>query len=152
MDAYAVYLDLLRQLTCALEQLSGLAREKMDAVRKDDLKALDLVLKQEQAISLSMRSLERKRQKTLDQLQLGDVPLSHLADHYPEETRLEAKTTVDDLQRQYKTYQSVSQAARNVLECNLHEIEKTLGNEAPNHLDYDGSVELPSQLKTDIRA
>jgi hypothetical protein len=152
MDAYAAYLDLLRQLTYALEQLSGLARKKIDATRKDDLKALDLVLKQEQAISLSMRGLERKRQKTLDQLQVGDVPLSRLADQYPQEMRMEAKTTVEDLRRQYQIYRSSSQAARDILECNLHEIQKALGNTDTNQLGYDGAVELPSQLKTDIRA
>jgi hypothetical protein len=153
MDAYANYLDLLRQLTAALRQLTDLSREKMDAVRKDDLKALDLVLKQEQAISLSMRSLERKRQKALDQLQLGNIPLSRLAARYPQETRLEAKTTVEDLQREYKIYKNVSAAARDVLEGNLHEIENTLGKLGAENVGVPGyAVEPPSQLKTDIRA
>jgi hypothetical protein len=151
MDAYATYLDLLRQLTYALEQLSGLAQKKIDATRKDDLNALDLVLKQEQAISLSMRSLERKRQRTLEQLHLEDVPLSRLAAQYPQEMRMEAKNTVEDLRRQYQIYRSVSHAARDVLESNLHEIAKVLKDEDPSHLDYSGSVELPSQLRTDIR-
>jgi hypothetical protein len=153
MDAYANYLDLLRQLTAALRQLTDLSRQKMDAVHKDDLKALDLVLKQEQAISLSMRSLERKRQKALDQLQLGNVSLSRLAGLYPQDRRLEAKTTVEDLQREYKIYKSVSAAARNMLEGNLHEIENTLGKLGAENVGVPGyTVEPPSQLKTDIRA
>jgi hypothetical protein len=156
MEEHAAYLALLRQLSQELEQLSTLAREKTAAVRQDDLKELDRVLKQEQALSLSIRSLEQRRQKAVEALQLSNVSLSCLAGQYPGELRLEAKATVEELQRQYEVYRSVSQVARNTLECNLHEIEKALdtwGAEPAAGPGYgSGSVEPPSQLKTDIRA
>ena len=46
---YPGYLALLEELRGSLDQLTGLAKEKNAAVLKDDLLALDEVLKQEQA-------------------------------------------------------------------------------------------------------
>ena len=60
---YPGYLALLEELRGSLDQLTGLAKEKIAAVLKDDLLALDEVLKQEQALSLSLRGLEQRRLK-----------------------------------------------------------------------------------------
>ena len=57
------YLKLLRDVSRLLEQLAGLAQQKADAVRKDDLLGLDEVLKQEQAMGLNLRGLELRRRK-----------------------------------------------------------------------------------------
>jgi ABC-type dipeptide/oligopeptide/nickel transport system ATPase component len=155
MEHYTEYLNLLRQLTHELEELSELAQKKTAAVRQDDLEALNRVIQQEQAISLALRSTEQKRQKTLEAMNMTDVPLNRLASRYPEDMRPEAKQTADKLVRQYRFYQGVSDAARNMLECNLHEVEKTLkGMGAGQPLDVHGDliIEAPSRMKTDFRA
>jgi vacuolar-type H+-ATPase subunit I/STV1 len=155
MGPYTAYLELLRQLTGDLERLSALSRAKTDAVRKDDLNALDQVLKQEQALTLTVRGLEQKLQKALSQLKLTRVPLTDLPAQFPQELRLEAKTTVEALRQQYQIYRGASEAARHTLECNLHEIEKALndwGAQGQSGPGYEKSgAEPPSQLKTDIR-
>jgi hypothetical protein len=156
METYASYLKLLNELSHHLERMSALAREKADAVHRDDLNQLDRVLKQEQAMSLTIRGLEEKRQKTLEQLKLTHVPLSQLAQRYPKELRLEAVRTVEELRRQYQVYRSAAEVARNALECGLHEIGKVLNSfdaATPDGPGYQNSgAELPSQMKTDFRA
>jgi vacuolar-type H+-ATPase subunit I/STV1 len=155
MDPYASYLELLRQLTGDLERLSALAREKTQAVRQDDLNGLDQVLKQEQALTLTVRGLEQKLKKTLNQLHLTRVSLTSLPEQFPSQLRLEAKQTVEELRRQYQVYRGASEAARHILECNLHEIEQALndwGAEDRTGPGYEKSgAEPPTQLKTDIR-
>jgi hypothetical protein len=156
MEAYRAYLELLGQLKSELSALTGLAQEKTRAVAKDDLMGLDKVLRQEQARALSLRSLEKKRQKALEELELTNVPLTKLSEHYPEELRLEAKDAAEGLRTQYRVYQSASTAARNTLECSLHEIEKTLqgwGAENAEGAGYQGAdIEPPTKMRTDIRA
>jgi arginyl-tRNA synthetase len=156
MEAYADYLELLDQLGQELDRMSMLARKKADAVRQDDLEALNKILKQEQAMSLAMRGLERRRQEEVKELGLTDNRLTCLADQYPESMRLEAKEVVRRLQRQYKVYQSASEVARHTLECSLHEIEKALygwGADVQEGSGYAKNVaEPPSQMRTDIRA
>jgi hypothetical protein len=155
MEHYTEYLQLLRQLTKELEELSELAQQKSSAVRQDDLNALNEVIRQEQALSLSLRSIEQKRQKTLEAMDMTDVPLGRLASRYPEDMRLEVKQTTEKLIRQYRLYQGVSDSARDLLEVNLHEVENVLagmGSGQPLDVHGDLIIETPTRMKTDFRA
>ena len=67
---FLAYLDLLSQLSGHLERLTQLSQQKAEAVRRDDLLALDEALKQEQVLTLALRGLEQKRLTLLDQLGL----------------------------------------------------------------------------------
>lgn len=148
-------LELFDTIAGTLEQLAELGRKKAAAVQADDLVALNEVLKQEQALSLSVRGLEQKRAELLSQFGLTAVPLSEVHEHFPSELRLRAKNTVEQLQRSYEIYRSAAEVARDTLECNLHEIEKVLANAGvdPNiGTGYTQEVDLPSQLKTDFHA
>lgn len=149
-ESYAAYLSLLREISAALGKLSDSARQKTKAVRQDDLNQLSQILKEEQALSLSLRSWEQKRSLLLEQLGLSGVPLRELAAHYPDDLRLEAKKTVEDLRGQYRLYQGAAEVARNTLECNLHEIEKIL--KASGADLSSGATQPPPPLRTDFRA
>lgn len=154
-DVYHAYLALLGELSGNLDRLTGLAQQKADAVRKDDLIALDEVLKQEQVISLSLRGLEQKRLNLLGQLGPADLPLSALPDRYPAELRPQAKDAAAALQQSYNIYRSAAEAARVTLERNLHEIEKVIeksGGQAGGTGYASPGVEPPKNMKTDFRA
>ena len=154
---FRAYLGVLRELTGALERLTPLAQQKAEAVRANDLLALDEVLKQEQALGLNLRGLELKRQKLVPQLGLDNVPLSELSRHCPPQLANEARKTAAALRESYEIYRSYSDMARNTLELNLHQIDKFLtesgvdpklaaqGYEAP-------PMEPPQKMKTDFRA
>ena len=156
-NPHQAYLQLLENLSGVLEHLSDLARQKADVVRKDNLTALNDVLKQEQAATLNLRGLEQKRVKLLAELGMEKTPLSELADRFPAELRTQAKQTVDTLRRNYEIYHSAAEVARNTLECNLHEVEKvieSLGVVPAEGIGYNGEpvVEPPKRMKTDFRA
>lgn len=156
-DLFRSYLGVLRELSGTLDRLTPLAQQKADAVRSDDLLALDEVLKQEQALALNLRGLEIKRVKLVPQLGLDNVPLSRLHEHCPAQLSEEARKTAADLRQRYETYRSYADMVRNTLELNLHQIDKFLteagvdpklaaqGYEAP-------PSEPPQNMKTDFRA
>jgi hypothetical protein len=148
MEEYTAYLTILRQLASTLEKLSVLGREKLAAVRNDDLAALNETLKQEQVLSLTVRSLEQKMRTEQDQLHLSDTRLADLVGRYPADMKTEAKQVAEQLQQQYQVYKGVSEAARAALECGLHEIEKVLGDAGVEPV----GDELPASLRTDIHA
>lgn len=124
------FFQFLDQLADTLTKLTEITRTKTQAVRHDDLLKVNECMKQEQAYSLSLRNFDRKREKFLAELGLNGVSLSKLADHCPEELRLQAKQKAENLQNHLKIYQTAADAARTVLECNLHEIEKHMGEDA----------------------
>ena len=154
---FLAYLDLLSQLSGHLERLTQLSQQKAEAVRRDDLLALDEALKQEQVLTRALRGLEQKRLSLLDQLGLKGVPLNELERHYPDLLQLQARQVIDALQRSYQVYRSASQAARNTLECSLHEIERIIAasgvNPAEASAGYEApGAEPPKNMKTDFRA
>ncbi|MCI8423651.1 MAG: flagellar protein FlgN [Lawsonibacter sp.] len=156
-ESYLTYLDLLTELTGKLDQLTTLAQQKIEAVRRDDLSALDAVLKQEQVLSLSLRGLEQRRGTLTAQLNLGGVRLSGLPDRYPPELYPQAKQTAELLRRSYDLYHAAAQAARVTLETNLHELEKLIdsmgGAPEPGTPGYTPpAAEPPKNMKTDFRA
>jgi flagellar biosynthesis/type III secretory pathway chaperone len=163
-QAYETYLELLSSLRDELKQLSDLTRQKIQAVCNDDLEALDAILKQEQALSLSLRGLDQRRAKLLREMQLEDVPLSALPSRYPQTLQMQARRAVEALKDQYQLYQGCAEAARNTLEINIHQIERTLeamdpGNHEPDASGYAGyaasataETEPPKSMKTDFLA
>ena len=157
---YQAYLDLLREVGSLLEQLAVLAQQKGDAVRKDDLLALDEVLKQEQALGRNLRGLELRRAQLAPQLGLsGASRLDDLPAKCPPELRQQARQTVDSVRGSYKIYRSCADMAKSLLELNLHQIEKLVIAAGGDPKDLDTSVgyiqptvEPPRNMKTDFRA
>ena len=156
-ELHLSYLKLLRELTGSLEQLSELAQRKVECVHESDLIALDEVLKQEQAMTLNLRGVEQKRLKLVSQLGLEDVSLAELDSKYPDELQLQARETSEALRQSYEMYRSRADAARNILEVNLHQIEKVIAASGvdPGTLGAGYEVpgtEPPRRMKTDFRA
>ncbi len=156
-DAYQSYLGLLRELGGILEQLAQLAQDKAAVVRQDDLIGLDEVLKQEQAMTLNLRGLEQRRLKLAAQLGLSGTSLSDLPGRCPPELELQARQTVEQLLQGYEIYRGCADMARNLLELNLHQMEKTISaagvDPASPGAGYQApGVEPPKNMKTDFRA
>lgn len=143
-EAYREYFAFMDQLGGTLEELTELAKEKTVAVRRDDLLAVDDCMKREQALGLSLRAMDKKRDKLLAAIGLENVTLSGLAQHCPEELRQEARAAAGKLRERYDLYRSASDVARTTLECNLHQIERMMADEA--------DAPLGSGTIADIRA
>ena len=156
-EQFRAYFGVLRELSGVLDRLTPLAQQKAEAVRASDLMALDEVLKQEQALGLNLRGLELKRQKLAPQLGLDGVPLSELPQHCPAELRDEARKTASALHKSYEIYRSYAGMARNTLELNLHQIDKSLERAGVDpQLAAQGyetpPTQPPQKMKTDFRA
>lgn len=151
------YLKLLQDVSSALKQLADLAQKKAAVVRENDLLGLDEVLKQEQALGLNLRGLELRRLKLVPQLGLEESALSDLPSKCPPELEMEAKKTMRDLQNSYSIYRSCADMARNVLELNLHKIDRFVTAHGGDPKDLDAGyappgAEPPKNMKTDFRA
>lgn len=106
-------------------------------------------MKREQAMSLTLRGYDQKREKMLSELGLRGVTLSQLEEHSPDELQLETKAVVEELRRQYKLFQAASQVARDTLEINLRGIEQIQNRQAGDAAEAD---ETRKNHQTDFRA
>ncbi len=150
------YLGFLKTLGDTLEEITRVEQEKAEFVRTDDLNGLNECMKREQALSLTMRSHDQKRETVLRTLGLEGVPLRSLMDHAPAQDYEETKQTVEQLCRQYALFRGAYEVARDTLECNLHQIEKMIQAEDPDAVTSGGyqeaPAELPPRMRTDFRA
>lgn len=135
---------LLLQLGGSMERLEGIARAKTAAVMRDDINGLNDCMKQEQVVSLSLRSMDMKRTKLLEGLGLGNLKLRELPERCPQELRGEAQQVYETVRNKYMLYRSAADVARTTLEANLHMIEKIID-------DDNARLETQGGL-TDIRA
>ena len=159
MDGLSPYLlNVFDSIRGGLEQLTELAKRKIKAVESDDLLALDDVMNQEQAVVLSMRGLEQKRERVLSDLGLSGVPLSQIAERCPPDAQPEVRQAVEALKNQYQEYRRHADRARNMLEHGIREIERTLSELGASPIEngpgYGARDEAapPESMKTDFRA
>ena len=118
------YLKLMVNLTHTLESLSQVERDKNAAAVRGELAKVEECMKREQAVSMTLRGYDQKRDAMLAAMGLKGLTLRQMEDHSPEELRLETKAVVEELRRQYAIFQAASQAARTTLEVNLRAIER----------------------------
>lgn len=159
MEDYKGYLKLLGELQGVLQQLIVTVGAKLTAVHSDDLLALDECIRQEQAHSLALRSLEQRRGKLLGKLGLAEVPLSRLAEYYPDELKAEAHAAAKSLRLSYEEYRSASDAAMTALQVGLRQIDRMIaaeqskqGIEPESEPAPAQGLEPPANMKTDILA
>lgn len=143
-EAYRDYFGFMDQLGELLDKLAELAKKKTAAVRSDDLLTVDECMKQEQALSLTLRAMDKKRDTMLAAMGLKNVTLAGFAQQCPAEIRREATEASERLRTRYMLYRSAADAARTTLEINLHQIERMM-EDAENNGASGGSI-------ADIRA
>lgn len=134
MPSHEAYIAFLGQLSATLEELTAIEKEKTDAVRRDDLDALNECMKREQAQSLALRAMDQKRIKLLKELGLESVTLADFASRCPEELRPEARAATEKLRGSYAIYRSAAELAQHTLERNIRQIDAFLtakGEEPP---------------------
>ena len=75
---YQEYIAYLDELGDVLDQLTQVARTKAIAAHNGDMEQLDQCMKQEQAFSMSLRSMDHRRDQMLEAMGLHDVVLSQM--------------------------------------------------------------------------
>ena len=153
---FKAYLAFLKELGATLDEITQVEQDKARFVRQDDLDGLNECMKREQALSMTMRACDQKRDAMLTQLGLQDVPLRKLMQYAPEELWEETRESVEQICRQYALFRGAFEVARDTLECNLHQIEKIIQAENPDAAAQPGYQEppaqIPSPMRTDFRA
>ena len=140
--SYSELFALLEKLEGELEKLTELQKEKTAAVLRDDLMGVNDCMKREQVISLTLRSMDQKREKLLTALGLGNIPLSALPSKCPAEHRARAREVARDVRERYMVFRSAADVARNTLEINLHQIQKHIRAEDAAPREHGGLADI----------
>lgn len=150
------YLTFLKELQKELDDLTAVQQQKIAAIQGADLDILNECMKQEQATTLSLRGLERKRDSMLSALGLSGVLLRDLPRRCPAAYQAQTTSVVESLQHSYQVLSSAQTAARTLMETQLHLIKKELTKqgidlEITEHYQTN-QFSAPQKMRTDFRA
>lgn len=149
-------LQFFSELQQELDRLMQLQPKKVEAVRAHDLEQLNDCMKQEQALSLSLRGLEQRRDKLLQGLGLSGFSLLEAAQRCPADQRRAAVDAAEELRRHYHALRSAQEAARTVIEKDLRAINKQLEQRGILSEMDDGyspnTDSMSKSMRTDFRA
>lgn len=130
-ELYEAYFTLLEKLGEFLDRLSELAKKKNVAAQRGDVLTVDECMKEEQSIGLTMRRMDKQREKLALALGFQDVPLSAMPSRCPPQQRQAARAAAERLLTKVKVYRSAADAARVALESSLHNVEKLIEANTP---------------------
>ncbi len=117
---------LFDDFTKLFDQLSSLQQEKIQAAHQDDLQALEHCMQQEQALSLHIRGMQRRKDTLLQALGLEKISLKELPSHLSAADYAQVAPTITRFQTAYELYNSAAAASRAVLEGVLQELDRAL--------------------------
>ncbi len=146
-------IQLMQDLTKTLTQLTAVQKDVASAVHTDDLTALGECMKKENALALTLRNIDQKREKIQQQLGLEGVKLSELPGKVPdEEARPKVKQAAEELQAQYRVMRSATEVARSALECSLYEVESMMTKMGIDPRQVEQQPASSNGAHTDFRA
>lgn len=146
-------IQLMQDLTKTLTQLTAVQKDVASAVHTDDLTALGECMKKENALALTLRNIDQKREKIQQQLGLEGVKLSELPGKVSdEEARPKVKQAAEELQAQYRVMQSATEVARSALECSLYEVENMMTKMGIDPRQVEQQPASSNGAHTDFRA
>ncbi len=122
---YSDYLKFLENLSQALSELSALQNEKANAVKLHRLEELNEAIKKEQAISLQLRGLEKRRNEILGALGIK-ATLREMPGICEEKYKEQTQKAVNDILNKNDMLQLSRKSAADIIEKNSKLIQKAL--------------------------
>ena len=153
MADLAGFQQLIQQFIALFDRMIPLEQSKLDAVGQNQIAQLEDIIKKEQAETMALRGLDQKRERLQDELGWKDLTFQEILKQLPEEQRVEMKQLFDDLAGRVKSFQSITESTKTMLEVNLHTINQLIAKQSGGTQTYkeDGSVQTGSAHFTDRR-
>lgn len=140
-DFIAVIEDMIQ----LFQDLVSVEQVKLEAAKKNRVTYVEDCMNKEQAAILKLRGLDKKREDCQEQLGMkGDTFQQILSKVSEDDSRNRLKELFDRLSRQVRLFQEISDAARTMIELNLHMIDKAIQNSqremAPDKAKWEGLI------------
>ena len=149
------FADLLRQFVELFDRMTPLEQEKLEVVKRNQVSALEEIIKKEQAEIMALRGLDQKRERLQKELGFEGMTFQEILGRLPEEQQPEFRELFDTLGSRVKEFQSITESSKAMMEVNLHAINKMAaqahGGTSTRTYEGDGSLQAETPHFTDRR-
>lgn len=101
-------------------------KQKLEAAVKNDILAIEEIMKKEQADILRFRGMDKKREEIQKALSWGGLTYKEIIPKLEGEAREKAENLYSRLNASVKIYRNTFDSARSVIQTNLHTVDKTI--------------------------
>lgn len=145
--------QLIQQFITLFDRMIPLEQSKLDAVSQNQITQLEEIIKKEQAEIMALRGLDQKREKLQAELGFKDLTFQEILKQLPEEQQMETKRLFDELASRVKSFQTITESSKTMMEVNLHAINQMIARQTGGTQTYgeDGSVQTGTPHFTDRR-
>ena len=145
--------QLIRQFIVLFDRVFPLEQAKLDAVSQNEISRLEEIIKKEQAEIMALRGLDQKREKLQAELGWKDLTFQKILMRLSEEQQTETKQLFDELASRVKSFQTITESSKTMMEVNLHAINEMIAQQSGGTKTYgeDGSVQTGTSHFTDRR-
>lgn len=153
MHDLSAFEKVIEQLVELFDRMIPLEQSKLDAVSHNQISQLEDIIKKEQAEIMVLRGLDQKRERTQEELGWKGLTFQEILKKLPEEQKADLQKLFDELAGRVKSFQSVTESSKTMMEVNLHAINEMIAMQSGGTKTYkeDGSVERGEAHFTDRR-
>lgn len=137
------FIAFIKELIQFFDELTMVEKTKLQAAIHNDIPTIEDCMKKEQVELLKFRGLEKRRQAILSSLGLENKTFSEILETVESSYKEELSSIYIKLNSAVKLYRDTFDSAKNVIEVNLHNIEKTLAQLKHQNGEEDGSIYTP---------
>lgn len=144
-------IDVLEKLLQVQKEMNRLAADKTDVLKKNDIKGLEAIMKQEDAYVAKLRQLEEKREMETRSILKDkgivpeDVTLTKIIHMMSEDEREPIEQLQHELQMEIETLRSQNELNQDLIRQSLHFINLSIDMVAPPEPDV--TYQKPSASK-----
>lgn len=117
---------IIRDLIVLFEEHLPLEQRKLEAIQQDDVSGVEECMKQEQALTLKLKGLDRKRESIQKELGWEGKPFREIVDAVPAENRQELRKLFDQLTNIVTIFSETNKEAMTAMEVHLRDMQKVM--------------------------
>lgn len=140
--------DLIR----LFRQLIKIEEVKLNAAAGKHVATLEDCVTQEQALLLRLRGLEQNREKAQAKAGYGGLSFREILEKVPDSEREELYGLFDELSREVQMFREISEDSSQILQTNLHMIQKALNKKTGGVYNEKGKSETELRHMTSRKA
>lgn len=139
MNDFSNFIKLIEDYIVLFDNLIPIEQEKLDAAVKNQVTFIEDCMHKEQAAVLQLRGLEQKREAEQKRLGMDNYTFKEILAHAPEEASVALEPLFDQLSERVRSFRSISDSAKDIIEVNLHVIQSALASDAAGKKTYSAS-------------
>jgi len=122
------FYKIMEEIMNLVDSVIALENQKLDAIASNDISELDRIMKEEQAIILQFRGLEKKRDKIQDDLGLSSLTFREMIDKDTLSNSKELAKLYQQMNEKMKEVKTVTDCTKKYIELHLHSLDTLITN------------------------